>query len=171
MTPTARTLVELRAHGWLPAVVESWIPHANIRQDLYGCIDVLACKPGEPILAIQATSGSNHAARVAKAKAEPRLIVWLQAGGTFAVWSWDKVEGRWMVRKTPHRAGGTQRHLDGHCTTPAEAKAEGAEFVRSSNASPLQRWRTIGRWDKAEPIRTSKRATIAVRPKAADSAS
>lgn len=49
--------------------------------------------PGE-IIGIQATSGTNHAARRDKALAEPRLQAWLDAGGRFAIWSWRKAGAR-----------------------------------------------------------------------------
>lgn len=54
--------------------------------------------PGE-IIGIQATSGTNHAARIAKAKAEPRLRHWVDAGGRFEIWSWAK-RGARGKRKT-----------------------------------------------------------------------
>jgi hypothetical protein len=89
-TPTARTLVRLRADGWLASVVERWNAHARIRQDLFGFIDVLAIRPGSPPLAVQATTTKNQAARLAKALALPELRTWLAAGCAFEVWGWSK---------------------------------------------------------------------------------
>ena len=88
-SPTQRTLKALRDEGYLTEVVERWNPHANIRQDLFGWIDIIAIKPRE-ILAVQATSFSNHAARVSKLKLERQEQVqeWLDAGGLAEVWSW-----------------------------------------------------------------------------------
>jgi hypothetical protein len=59
--------------------------------------------PGK-IVGIQVTSGTNHAARINKAKAEPRLSAWLAAGARFAVWSFAKRGGRgkrktWQLRE------------------------------------------------------------------------
>jgi hypothetical protein len=51
----------LRELSYHTRVVEKWNPFAKIRQDLFGA-DVLALKPGEPVLAVQATTGANHAA-------------------------------------------------------------------------------------------------------------
>lgn len=113
MTPTARTLAECRKRGWLAQVVEKWNPHARIRQDLFGCIDILAVVPRREflglhdewfversrIVGIQACAGSSHAARRTKALAEPRLRAWIEAGGRFEVWSWAKQGGR-NKRKT-----------------------------------------------------------------------
>jgi hypothetical protein len=64
-SPTQRSLKYLRLLGYRVEIVERWIPGANIRRDLFGFIDLLAIKDGE-VLAVQTTSGSNVAARVAK---------------------------------------------------------------------------------------------------------
>jgi hypothetical protein len=103
MSPTARTLRECRKRGYEAQVVEKFNSFTKRRIDLFGCIDVVACTP-EGILGIQATSGANHAARMTKAKAEPKLGRWLKAGGQFAVWSFAKQGGRgkrklWTLRE------------------------------------------------------------------------
>jgi hypothetical protein len=98
-TPTARTLEHLRRAGYLPAVVERWIPHANIRSDLWNFADILAVHGGRrEFLLVQVTSAANMASRVAKARARPELAVWLQTGGRFEVHGWRQVDGRWHVR-------------------------------------------------------------------------
>lgn len=89
MSPTARSLRQLRQEGAIAQVVESWVPRTRIRRDLFGCIDIVAVIPGEPgCLGIQCTTASNAAARINKASAEPRLAVWLAAGNRFEVWAW-----------------------------------------------------------------------------------
>lgn len=88
-SPTQRSLAECRKRGYVAQVVEHWNPHAHIRQDLFGVIDIVALTP-DGILAIQACAGASHAARVAKVLAEPRTKAWLGAGGKFEVWSWSK---------------------------------------------------------------------------------
>ncbi len=101
MTPTSRTLNELRKDGWTVAVVESWIPRLNIRRDLWGIGDVLAMT-ADKLLLIQCTSEANVSARVHKAKAEPRLQTWLaDPSRAFEVWGWGKRMGRWECRKVP----------------------------------------------------------------------
>ena len=99
MSPAARTLEALRAMGYTAEVVERFIPGARIRVDLGGFADVLAWHPIEGILAVQSTSGDHVAHRLAKAKAEPRLAAWLEAGGRFAVHGW-RLAG---ARGTPKR--------------------------------------------------------------------
>jgi len=69
VSPTARSLAHLKSLGYTAKVVERWNPFAKIRQNLFGG-DLLALKPGEPVLVIQATSGTNHAARRTKLAAE-----------------------------------------------------------------------------------------------------
>lgn len=80
---------ECRERGYLYAKTEHWNHHARIRQDLFNCIDylVLDNKPG--VLGVQATTGSNAAARVTKCQ-ETIPPEWFQAGNRLQVWSWAK---------------------------------------------------------------------------------
>jgi hypothetical protein len=98
-SPTSRTLAALRADGWIAEVVERWLPFARRRRDLLGFIDVLALRLGDPLLAIQTTSASNHASRVAKLKASPELALWLRCGHAAQVWSWRRRAGHWQCRR------------------------------------------------------------------------
>lgn len=88
-SPTQRTLAECRKRGYTAAVVEHWNSYVKIRQDLFGCIDIVALTP-DGILAIQACSGTDHARRADKILAEPRAKKWVESGGRFEVWSWAK---------------------------------------------------------------------------------
>lgn len=102
MTPTQRTLAAYRKAGWTAEVVERWNAHARIRQDLLGCIDIVALSPGRT-LGIQATSGTNVAARLTKSLALPKLREWLRAGNYFVVVGWRKAGPRgrrktWQMR-------------------------------------------------------------------------
>jgi hypothetical protein len=100
ISPTARTLMLLRQEGYLAEVVEKWIPGANIRRDLFGFVDVLAIDANGSTLAVQATSGSNVSARLAKCRdaivGHPRLR---ETGWRFEVHGWRKVGGRWACRR------------------------------------------------------------------------
>lgn len=104
-SPTQRTLALLRKQGWTAAVVEKWNPHAKVRIDMFGCIDIVAIRSQSPlvpysldlmlgesegIIGIQACAGASHAARAKKAWDQPGLHKWLAAGGKFAVMSWAK---------------------------------------------------------------------------------
>lgn len=97
-SPTQRTLQSLRSQGHQAAVVERWNPHAKVRHDLFGFVDVLAVCDGET-LAIQATSGSNVSKRVAKILSLDAPILCLEAGWRIEVWGWKRhtkaVDGKW----------------------------------------------------------------------------
>lgn len=100
-SPTQRTLQALRKQSYIAAVVEKWNAHARIRQDLFGCIDVLGCND-EGIIGIQATTKPNARARLKKAWQEPRLAQWLRSGARFEVWGWHRMpNGRWHCQITP----------------------------------------------------------------------
>lgn len=99
VSPTARALQECKKRGYEAQVVERWNWHAKKRVDLFGCIDIVAIALGgsltpDSIIGIQVTSGTNHAARIAKIKAEPRMAAWAKAGGLVWVWSWALRGGR-----------------------------------------------------------------------------
>lgn len=97
-SPTSRTLKALRAAGWRAAVVERWNPHAHIRQDLFGVVDVLAVREGET-LAVQATTGDHVAHRVNKIADADATADIRAAGWRFEVWGWRKNSaGRWVCR-------------------------------------------------------------------------
>ena len=99
MTPTQRTLAELRKRGYRAAVVERWNSHARIRQDLFGVVDVLGVGNGETI-AVQTTSGSNVAARVNKIAACDALADMRDAGWRIIVHGWRKnAKGRYVLRE------------------------------------------------------------------------
>lgn len=97
-SPTQRSLARLRKAGFDAAVCEKWNPHARIRQDLFGVFDIIAITPFG-ILAVQCTSGSNVAARIAKITASAAATRWLAAGGMIEVHGWRKT-GERGKRKT-----------------------------------------------------------------------
>jgi hypothetical protein len=102
-SPTQRTLAECKKRGWIAQVVERWNPHAHVRQDLFGVIDIVAITH-DGLLGIQACAGASHAARMAKCSAEPRAHAWLGAGARLEVWSWAKRGARgkrkvWTLRE------------------------------------------------------------------------
>lgn len=60
MSPAHCSVHDLKALGYAANVVERWNPFAKVRQDVFS-VDILGLKPGE-ILAVQVTTGANHAA-------------------------------------------------------------------------------------------------------------
>jgi hypothetical protein len=110
-SPTARSLAYAREQGWLVGVTEHWNPHARIRQDLFGFIDVVVIDGdvrAGGILAVQATTGSNASKRVQKILDTPDAETWLRAGLRIEVWSWRKLKVkrggiayRWELDRRP----------------------------------------------------------------------
>jgi len=99
MSPTARSLKLLRERGYHAEVVERWIPGANIRKDFAGFIDIIALKD-DHVLAVQATSGSNVAARVAKITEHEKLSIVRRVGWHISVHGWTKrANGRYQLRE------------------------------------------------------------------------
>lgn len=106
MSPTQRTLAELRKEGYSAWIVEKWNPFAHIRQDLFGIIDIVAIKAGTVgVLGVQCTSMGNGPARVKKARESDYLGIWLDSANLFQVWEWGKQGKReerklWMLKIT-----------------------------------------------------------------------
>jgi len=89
----------LRDQGYLVAVTEKWNPHAKVRQDLFGFVDVLAIRDGET-LAIQTTSGGNLADRRKKILAHENLPMLQSAGWQVVLHGWRKnSKSQWVVRE------------------------------------------------------------------------
>lgn len=88
-SPTARSLAHLRKSCQLVQVVEKWNPHARIRQDLFGIIDILAIRDGETV-AVQSTSWSNTKSRINKMTESDALEHLRKAGWTLLVHGWRK---------------------------------------------------------------------------------
>jgi hypothetical protein len=103
MSPTARSLQHLRELGYRAEVVEKTIPRTFIKKDLFGA-DVLGLKAGEPILAVQCTSGAHVAARIQKLREAGFIDLWRSVGAVIEVWGWAKQGPRgerkvWTVRR------------------------------------------------------------------------
>lgn len=125
-SPTQRSLKWLRDQGMTAEVVERWNPHAKVRHDLFGSIDIVAlfdspmpprmcdppafehcwCLDQGRTIGVQATSGSNVSARIAKILAEPRMRLWIKCGNRLVVHGWRKLKVkrggkavRWELRE------------------------------------------------------------------------
>ena len=98
ISPTQLTLRKLKTDGWTTlAIVEHWNPFARIRQDLFGCIDILALKDGDT-LAIQCTTYNNRWSRVKKISENEHLGSMRECNWTIEVWGWRKNKSnKWEV--------------------------------------------------------------------------
>lgn len=96
-SPTQLTLQKLKTDGWTTvAIVERWNPFARIRQDLFGCIDILALKDGDT-LAIQCTTYNNRKSRINKISENEHLPNMRHANWSIEVWGWHKKDNKWVV--------------------------------------------------------------------------
>lgn len=106
VSPTARTLAELRKRGCICQTVERWNPGARRRVDLFGVIDIVALEPGrQGVLGIQACTTGDQSKRLAKILSEPRALAWIGAGNRLAIWGWSKKGARnkrktWVLSET-----------------------------------------------------------------------
>ena len=99
-SPTQRATKFLRAANYTCAVTEHWNSFCHQRQDLFNFIDLLAMKSGTiGLLAVQTTTGSNHAARREKILSLPAARLWVETGNRIWVLSWSKKGGRGKVKK------------------------------------------------------------------------
>lgn len=97
-SPTQRSKAYLENAGYLVAVVEKWNPHARIRQDLWGFVDLLAIKEGET-LGVQTTSRSNMSSRARKIAEHENTPMVRKAGWRILIHGWAKdTKGRWAVK-------------------------------------------------------------------------
>ena len=97
MSPTQRSLKLLREQGYKPWIVEHWNHFARKRQDLYGCIDILAIGNGET-LAVQTTSRSNVATREKKIVENEYYLEMVRSGWKVQVHGWGKLKDGWQVK-------------------------------------------------------------------------
>lgn len=99
MSPTQRTLAEMRKRGYYAEVVEYWNHITKRRHDLAGFIDVLCFGDGE-IVGVQATSLTNVSARVTKIAEHENVAAVRRAGMRLLVQGWGKMpNGRYRLRE------------------------------------------------------------------------
>lgn len=97
MTPTQRTLRELRDQGRSYGRVERFVqrpgqPH-GIRIDLFGFIDIIVLDPERGIVGVQ-SCGQDFASHYRKITQECADLAceWLLCGGKIELWGWRKVK-------------------------------------------------------------------------------
>jgi hypothetical protein len=87
----------MRDRGYLCEVVEHWNPHARVRKDLFGFIDIL-CLSNDEILGLQTTTKSNMPARIKKICDHENFAAVLRSGIKLVVHGWKKDKtGKWVV--------------------------------------------------------------------------
>jgi len=105
VSPTQRTIRELRNRGIRCAVVEKWNSFAKrpgdkgppgIRQDLFGIVDVLALDPERGFLGVQCCSGSaaSHRRKMLEDHLQECLDWVSTPGGCLELWCWRKIKAK-----------------------------------------------------------------------------
>ena len=99
LSPTQRTLRELRSQGRIVDVCERWIvnprhPGGGFRKDLFGFIDLIALDSERGIVAIQSCGQSfkAHLDKIMDSECTEYAIEWLKCGGRIEVWGWRKLK-------------------------------------------------------------------------------
>ena len=90
-SPTRKTLFILKREGHLQAVVEHFNPHARVRQDLFGFIDVLALNAAGTT-AIQACARGDMSTRRNKILKHHNLRAVINANWRVELWGWKGKE-------------------------------------------------------------------------------
>lgn len=99
MSPTEKSLADLRARGFVAAVVERWNSFAHIRQDLWGWMDIIAYHPEKKItVGVQTTTRAHLVARRLKVLENRHAATWLAAGNKIEVHGWAKKKPRGRAR-------------------------------------------------------------------------
>lgn len=103
------SMAHLRKLGYRPWVVEKWNPHAKIRQDMYGGIDIVAIRFGETC-GVQACRNADLAEHRTKLLEEPRMREWIEAGNRLLLHGWAMKGAKgarklWEVREQELRTG------------------------------------------------------------------
>ena len=111
LSPTQRTLRELRKQGRLVDTCERWIPNpkhpgGGFRKDLFGFVDLIVLDPEQGIVGIQSCGQSfaAHLRKIMDSECTDKVIEWLQCGGRLELWGWRKLKlkrGGKAMRWTP----------------------------------------------------------------------
>lgn len=93
-----RSKDHLVKQGYTVEKTEHYNYFTKRRSDLLGVADLIALD-GKDIILVQVTSRSNLSARRRKAERQPKLRLWLEAGGKFTLHGWDKPKHRWRLKE------------------------------------------------------------------------
>jgi len=107
MSPTSRTLKELREQGYKAGIVERWLRYAGQfgkRQDLFGIIDIIAIT-SDRIIGVQACGSSfaEHFRKLTEEKNQESYDWLVCPSRSLEIWAWRKVKkqrgGKAMIWK------------------------------------------------------------------------
>jgi len=87
----------MESEGYLVGIVEKWNPHARVRQDLWGFLDLMCA--GKDVVGVQTTTADNMAARRNKIRAHVNYAAVEGAGIRIELHGWRKAGRRWEVKR------------------------------------------------------------------------
>ena len=129
MSPTARSLKLLRSWGYVADICERWVPHVNIRRDLFGGFDLIGVNVAErQTWLVQCTSLGNLSSRVKKIRSLPVTGDLLRGGLILECWGWSQREngGKWQVKRV---------RLEGDAFDPVEQANKRRRVKRMEQAT------------------------------------
>jgi hypothetical protein len=85
-SPYEKAKKALAEMGYTVGKVEYWNSFVKRRMDLFGCIDAICMRHGDPLMALQVTSITNVNARMNKSHAV--ALQWVSTGNRFEVWGY-----------------------------------------------------------------------------------
>ena len=103
LSPTQRTLRELRKQGRLVDTCERWIvnpgvPGGGFRKDLFGFLDMIVLDPEQGIVGIQSCGQAfkAHLDKILDSECTENVIEWLSSPSKpkLELWAWRKVKLR-----------------------------------------------------------------------------
>ena len=99
ISPTQRTLAELRRLGRRAEIVEKWQinprhPAGGYRKDLFGFIDIICLDPERGIIGVQSCGQnfSEHSKTIMDSDVTQDVLEWIKCGGALELWGWRKVK-------------------------------------------------------------------------------
>ena len=115
-SPTSRSKKMLEDEGYIVGIVEKFNSFTKTRHDLFGFADLIAVKPGSPILLLQVTT-TGTSSRVQKILETDTAPICLEAGIEIEVHGWRKLKvkrGGKAMRWEPRIIPITRETFDEH---------------------------------------------------------
>lgn len=104
-----RSMKVLKRHGFMVQKVETFNQFGNVRQDLFGFIDILAIHPSYGTVGVQVCGPGDFAEHMDKLLGSRReaLMLWLLAGNKAVLVGWRKLKASgWTARVVEFELGG-----------------------------------------------------------------
>ena len=109
MSPTQRTLAELRKQGYRAGIVERWLRYAGTfgkRQDLFGIIDIIAISPYITLGVQCCSTGMQEHWNKLTVEKNQESYDWLQSPDRkLQIWGWRKLRKKGLIKSGAKKKG------------------------------------------------------------------